>query len=606
MPVSKPRSLALAGLGALVPFAAAPAAPQAGSTRLHEAYFLDRELQHSERALVLYREALADPHLDGESKDLVRRRIAALVEDLASADLARLAPPETLVYAELDRPGLHLAGLLEGLDLFAPEGLALPDGRRFVLRRELVEGLLGIRGVALALTRIDPRGERPQGLLAIHPGEDGLARGLIEAALGALGSPAEPIRGRAVRRLEGGFFATSTERLLLVASSRRELTQALRRLEGELEPGLAADERLGPALAQRRGSLMSIVVNGGALAPLVDLALAEAGKHDPQARLVRELLDPRSLEHLGLRLAAGVDGLLLEAELGLRAEHRSLGFELLRTARLEPAAMAAVPSGSAGYLALGWNELGSGAGSRPGRRGMALLDLGRELFANLDSLVLFALPGAPSAPGGLPHAALVLAVEEGARSHAVWSTLLGLASLGVGTGSSAAGEPLALAGLVGTTHRLPDLPPLHVLVGERHLWISHSTLALEASAAALAGGASLQDDGHLGPSARPLAADTSLALRIHPGRLLELLAPHVAPHEARAFGALSLALAETRAGLELEHGADRLALRAWLSGLPRVEGILAVFHDARHVGASAPSTPGPHGATLTPAGPAGR
>ncbi len=593
MPAARPRSTVLAALVALAALTPASAAPQAGSARLHEAYFLDRELQRPERALVLYREALADPALDGPSKELVRRRIAVLVEDLASADLARLAPPETLVYAELDRPGVHLAGLLEGLDLFAAEGIALPNGQRLLLRRELVEGLLGMRGAALALTRLDPRGERPQGLLAIHPGDDGLARGLLATALAAVGVPVEPIRGRAVVRLEGGYFAASTERLVLVASSKRELTQALRRLDGELEAGLAADEQLAPSLAARRGSLASIVVNGAALAPLVDFALTEAAQRDPQARLVRELLDPRSLDRLGLRLIAGAEGLRLEAELGLRADHRSLGFELLRTARLAPAALAAVPGGSAGYLALGWNEMGSGSGTLPGRRGTALLDLGRELFANLDSLVLFALPTAQGAPLGLPHAALVLAVDDPARSHQVWSTLLGLASVGAGTGNTAAGDPLSLGGLTGSTHRLPDLPPLHLVVGERQLLVSHSTLALEAAAAALAGGATVADDPYLGAATRALAPDTTLALRVHPGRILELLAPHVAPHEARVFVPLAQALAETRAGLEIEQGAGHLALRIWLTGLPRVEGILAALADRRHVENAPPAAPEP-------------
>lgn len=581
-PLIKP-SLLLALLPA---FALAPlCAAQNGSAALREAYFLDRQLAQPEQALALYRQALADPNLDAKERELARGRIAALEEDLASAELARLAPPETLLYVELNAPGVHLASLGEGLDLFAANGLELPDGRRLQLRPELLEGLMGIRGAALAVTRIDPSGQRPQGLLVVHPGDHELARSLLLAALTAAGSPAEAIRGRAVQQLEGGYFAAVSERLVFVASSRRELTQALRRLDGDLGPGLAADERLAAKLAARQGSLFSVRVNGAGLAPMLDVMLAGAAQHDPQAALARELLDPRSLEDLGLTLFAGEGGLRLEAELGLRADHRALGFELLRTAKLDRAALAAIPAGAAGYLALGWNEAGSGSGAPAGRTGFGLLDLGRELFANLDTLAFFGLPQEGGGPAGLPHGALVLVVDDAERSREVWNTCLGLASLAGGTAMSSAGSPIVLAGIEGRTHQLPDMPPLHVLIQGRHVLISPSPLALEAAVATLSGSASVLDDAVLGAASRELPEHTSLAMLLHPGRICELVAPFSAPHETRVLHSLASALRETRAGLSLEHGPNRLAVRISLAGLPRMDALLAAVRAEERTGA---------------------
>ena len=52
----------------------------------------------------------------------------------------------------------------------------------------LVEGALGLRGAAVAITGLRPDGE-PNGVVILHPGDSGVLRGLIDTALPAVGVP---------------------------------------------------------------------------------------------------------------------------------------------------------------------------------------------------------------------------------------------------------------------------------------------------------------------------------------------------------------------------------------------------------------------------------
>src|SRR5690606_30072810 len=124
----------------------ARASAQDAEALLFEAYFLERERGELERAAELYRRVLADAAVQGDARTFATERLGDLSEDLASADLARLVPPETLVYVELDRPGAQLTQLLEGLGLLTDDRPDLPTSGRLLLRRELVEALLAILG----------------------------------------------------------------------------------------------------------------------------------------------------------------------------------------------------------------------------------------------------------------------------------------------------------------------------------------------------------------------------------------------------------------------------------------------------------------------------
>src|SRR5262249_29071969 len=92
-------------------------AAQSPESLLHDAYFLERERGDLAAALALYQRVQASSGASPELQAEAKAHADALTEDLASQDLARLMPPQSIAYIELAQPGEALFGLLEQLGL---------------------------------------------------------------------------------------------------------------------------------------------------------------------------------------------------------------------------------------------------------------------------------------------------------------------------------------------------------------------------------------------------------------------------------------------------------------------------------------------------------
>ena len=164
---------------------AAQAGP--GDQRFYEAYFLERAEGDCSAAADLYKEVASNRRADDELRERAKARLIACREELASTDLAKLMPPDALVYFELNRPGEQVVKLLEKLGLLAGTDRVASEGnKRIAIGPELVSEVLGIRGAAVAITGFDPRKGAPSGVLVFHPGKLEVIRGLIETGLAAI------------------------------------------------------------------------------------------------------------------------------------------------------------------------------------------------------------------------------------------------------------------------------------------------------------------------------------------------------------------------------------------------------------------------------------
>src|SRR5688572_18187176 len=109
----RPVGLALLACLASVPASTLSAAQGLGpESTFHRAYFLEHERGALEEALTLYREVAASASATPELQREARARGAVVAEDLASQDLARLLPAETILFAECHQPGEALTKLL--------------------------------------------------------------------------------------------------------------------------------------------------------------------------------------------------------------------------------------------------------------------------------------------------------------------------------------------------------------------------------------------------------------------------------------------------------------------------------------------------------------
>jgi hypothetical protein len=587
----RPSWLALSACLASVPSLAA----QGPESTFHRAYFLERERGELQAALALYQEVAASSKASPTLQAEARERAAGITEDLASLDLARLMPPEAILFAELAQPGEALVGLLGQLGLTGSfQEAAAKHG--FALRPELVRAVAGIRGLALALTRVSPGGGPPGGVLVLHAGELEALRGLIEAGVLARGIPGDPIEGFPAWTIEERLHVTLTARLVVASNERDDIAGVLRRLAGKSEASLATSGALQAELARRTGAPFYCAVNAVPVRALLKTLLDAKAAADPRARMVAAALDVESLRSFVARLALGEDGLSLEADLNLEKGHRNLAFNLLRGAALDPVLLERIPEGAAAFACGALNERGPALAplNRDAHDApvVTAMDFGRELFANLAGYALFVMPG--GAP--VPSAALLLSSNDPARTEAVLGLVLGLGNVMLG-GASLEGEARTIAGAPTRVFRLPPGIPLYLTRHENTLVCSPSEELIEEALGGRTRGASILHDEAFAPELGRLGKDSTFALWAHAGRMLAVVQPFLSSEQRGELARFAPLLTETALALETRHSDVQLGLRFALHGLPRIDGLLGAALEAQRTRTSSAATaealPGP-------------
>jgi hypothetical protein len=155
------------GLFASVLLLVPGASAQDARDLFHEAYFLENEEGEIERALDLYRRVAESRKADAGMRARAKERAAGIAEELAAAEFSRLVPSETILFAQMDRPGEQVEELLDQLGLLG-EAHGVATGE-FAVSPLLIDYALGMRGLAVAVTELNPGGE-PSGVLLLLPG----------------------------------------------------------------------------------------------------------------------------------------------------------------------------------------------------------------------------------------------------------------------------------------------------------------------------------------------------------------------------------------------------------------------------------------------------
>ena len=170
--------------------------------------------------------------------------------------------------------------------------------------------------------------------------------------------------------------------------------------------------------------------------------LGAAGTQSQEMAVAQAVLDLNSIESLVGHVGISDEGLFFDLALRLDEDHHNLVYNFLRTARINPETVKSIPEGAASFLVTALNEasteyrVGQSAGAQSSV--ITAMDLGREIFANITGLAVFAVPPTEgTAPTGLPipDVAAISTVNDAAKSEALWSTALGVGTLAAGWGS---------------------------------------------------------------------------------------------------------------------------------------------------------------------------
>lgn len=584
----------------LMPSVALQADAPAAAGGFERAYFLEMHEGDLQAAAELYRTVIADPSTPKKLVQEARHRRQRCLEDLRSEDLAVLMPPETIAYVELRRPGRHVENLATMLGLVGdplsnlrpgkrPPGIPIPDSPGLVVPTEvfLSPAIIGelnrFRGAALALTGIEPPpAGNPelggvQGVLLLHPGDDAGLRGVIETAAQFV-PPVEPISGFATIAIEPGIVVTLTERLVVAGTCRDLVAGAVERLVSGKGDSLA-DRQDMKLLAERRRDAL---VFGFADAKRAVAVARRSLEHDREAMqalgIAQGLLDLGHWQSLSVSVGSSPEGLYGELALALDEGHANLIYNLIRTPPMTGRSLGAVPVGSAAVLGIGINPASKEGGAPLTTKADTLryvtgLDLGRELFANIEEIAAFCLPGKRGAGPPLPHVGLVIAAADPAKSQQLWDQLLSIPSIVMG---QEVAEPTTrtIAGQEVQVYPMPEGVSIYVGQLDHSVVVGLTEQAIAASIEAHRSGKSILTDAGVKAATEQITEDTSILLLAHAGRCVQVGAQFCPPDELPQVQMAGAMLGSTVLTLVADESPTRLRIAGELTGLPKVKDII--------------------------------
>jgi hypothetical protein len=584
---------------ALATAAAAPAsialAADSAERNFQEAYFQQTYEHNPARAATLYEQVVADPGAAAALRDEAKSRLAECQEDQAADHFAQLMPADALAYVEISRPGDQAGKLLQMLGLIrtpgeishGPEagaqttfgpGFALPE--KFGVDPALVRELGKIRGAAVALTGISPNGE-PSGVAVVHLGDCDLARGLVGTGIQIL-PQAELIAGFQVYQVEGRVWIATTKRLLIASGSRDQVAQTVERLKGASVESLATLPEFKRLEADRSGALLTAFVNGRRALEVVGPQL-----HGQEAAMVRTALDLDHLATMSATIGVTEPGLQATVKAAFAEGHHNLAYSIVRTAPLTRKSLDHVPAGTAAIALLGLNPAGpANPAGAPG--GVTAMDIGREVFANVEELGLFVLPGSGEGPRAMPEVGVVAAVKDPAKSEALWDQLLSLAAL---FGPQVAGPPqkIEISGHAARQYQFNGAPPIVVVrLGDGAIAVG--TRGAVTAALDVEKSGSIAKDPQFQPLLAGLRPESSKAVLVHAGRMMTVGQAAGGPSELRQIATL---IGDLRLMVATHELPNEFAVQASASGLPNVPSIVraAMTHHGPQPPVAARSVP---------------
>ena len=572
-------------LGLFVVLAGTTSLARAGSTQdsFYEAFYLEQTKGDWSGAAKLYEQVISDQRVPDEMRSRAKARLAACREELASSDFAKLMPPEALVYIELNRPGKQITKLLGNLGLIAsPDQIVAEGSKRVAVSPALIKEVLGIRGAAVAITGIDPGKGEPTGVAVLHPGNVEVIRGLIETGLPFGGTAVEPISGYATFDVEGEALVTLTSRMVIASNDRSLIEDVVARLSGKEKQSLATNTNIAEAISDRKNALVVFFVNAKQIMPMVKGVMASECTTAQELAMADAILDLESLQSVTGRLGVADDGLSLDFALRLDKGHRNLIYNFLRTPAINRETLKCVPHGAAAFLVSALNEAGtryssdgpSGAGDVPI---VTALDFGREIFANITSLAVFALPpsGDRAASGPpIPDVAAAISVNDPAKSEALWTTILGVAGIATGT-SAIEGTPTEIQGTNVRTYKLHEGVTIYFTTMGSDIVVASSRSAMARTIEAKQKGKSVLSDDAFAASLSRLGEKSTKGMFVHAGRCAQIAKQFMSPRELADAQPFFDALGRTVGTFVVEHTDQVFGVSANISGIPNVGDLLA-------------------------------
>jgi hypothetical protein len=372
-----------------------------------------------------------------------------LLQELSEADPAALMPPDTLVYLEIGSPGKQvdtILNMLKGTPLENPLAAIGRGQQSGPTPGDIVSGFLNpnnmaefkkIRGVGVGITGLTE--QNPPVIVVLYPGKSDALRGILFGFLTFLGKPIEAIEGMQMVEFTDGGGAAYDDNVVILASppayAAGQLTWCVKQYKGVTnEPTLASSNKSFKKISKkdRQENALTIWAN-------VDQGYTTLTLLFPEGQIPQHILhangiaDFKNIDDLIASLSLKEDGIALQANVSFKDGHNSLAYNMFHTPQLSKAAFDVVPSGAIALL-----SIAPGGADSPRAhflqqqiKNASGLEIGGDIFANIDQITLFILPSAVSSgetPAGIPPIAtsigLVLTSENPRQTRQIITGLL--------------------------------------------------------------------------------------------------------------------------------------------------------------------------------------
>jgi len=362
-------------------------------------------------------------------------KVKPLLEELVNHDPAALMPPNTKIYVELGSPGKQIEtilNMLKGTPLENPlqmMGGGQPGGQGAPSEgsrpsesagpggqtpQSIISALMNpammaefkkIRGMAIGVSKIPLAGGEPTFVGVLNPGKSDALRGIILAALGMFGKPAQPIEGMQTVIIQPDphlrIGVAYDNNLILVAHPMDQLIWCIRQYKGITDnPSLISKNQgfAGIPRQNRSDNAVTIWADG----PGLYNEIPEPLKQSMQFRLIDRIGDIKSIQQVLVQVSLLKNSMVFDANVNLKEGHNCLPYNMMRTPNLSKTGFQGVPSNAVGLFsfALGEPQRQLAARAQQAVQGLTGLDIGREIFANIEQITVFVVPSTPAAETG--------------------------------------------------------------------------------------------------------------------------------------------------------------------------------------------------------------
>ena len=380
-----------------------------------------------------------------------------VLEGLGNADPASLMPPETLLYVEIGTPGQQVAtilNMLKGTPMENPfnvigkqNGWQNSGGGQnpminALLNPSMLAEIQKVRGIGVGIQDISK--QNPTAIIVLYPGKSDALRGLLQMALSGLGKPAGAIEGMQSVTFGDGGGAAFDETVVILATPSpkgKDLLQwAVRQYKGAAsQPSLASGNKSFSRISKqaRQQNALTLWLN-------VDEAYARLTKMLPadqipqQMQLVDGMVDLKNIDDMIATLSLRETGLALEANVDFKPGYQSLAYSMIHTPNLKKADLKAIPAEAIALLSLTLGAAGTPQAQAASDkiRSVTGLDLGAQVFGNIEQISLFVvplkesvLPQGPEMPPIARSIGLAITSQDPAKTQKLLMTVLQMANL---------------------------------------------------------------------------------------------------------------------------------------------------------------------------------